>query len=317
MNNYLKQVGLLVKLLPYIAREECFALKGGTAINLFYRDFPRISVDIDLTYIYFNDRNTAYKEINEALERIKDKLNSVGFNTVFKESSKEEKKLFCFYEDVYVKIEPNYTMRGYSTKPINMSVTEKVEEILNTSASMNVVSLGEVFGGKICAALNRQHPRDLFDIKHLLENEGFNEEIKKGFIIALLSDKRPIHETLRPNLKEDQKEIFEKEFEGMTEQSFTFTDHKETFDKLVDAIHKSLTEQDKKFLMDFVKLEHKWEDINIPNIEKLPAISWKILNLKTLQQTDEKKFIQQHDLLEESLKPVLLQNKSLNVKKWW
>lgn len=317
MNNYLKQVELLVRLLPYVAQEECFALKGGTAINLFYRDFPRISVDIDLTYICFNDRDTAYKEINEALERIKDRLNSVGFNTIFKDSSKEEKKLFCFHGDVFVKIEPNYTMRGYSSKPQIMSVTEKVEDALNTSSSMKIVSLGEVFGGKICAALNRQHPRDLFDCKYLLENEGFNEEIKKGFIVALLSDKRPIHETLRPRLKEDQRDVFEKEFEGMTEQVFTFGEHKQTFGKLVDVIHKSLTEQEKKFLIDFVKLEHDWKDINIPNIEKLPAISWKILNLEKLKQTDENKFIQQHDLLEESLKPVLLQSKTLNVKKWW
>ena len=317
MNNYSKQVELLVKLLSYIAEEECFALKGGTAINLFYRNMPRISVDIDLTYVYFNDRNTAYKEINEALGRIKDKLNSIGFNTIFKESSKEEKKLFCFYKDTYVKIEPNYTMRGYSSEPKQMSVTEKVQSTLNSFATMNIVSFEEVYGGKICAALNRQHPRDLFDIKHLLENEGFNEDVKKGFIIALLSDKRPIHETLRPNLKEDQKEIFEKEFEGMTDRPFTFEEHKKAFNKLVDVIHNSLTEQDKKFLLDFVKLEHKWEDINIPNIEKLPAISWKTLNLKTLKETDENKFMQQHDLLEESLKPALLQNKLLNVKKWW
>jgi len=48
---YMRQVALLVRTLPYIARHEAFALKGGTAINLFYRDMPRLSVDIDLTYL--------------------------------------------------------------------------------------------------------------------------------------------------------------------------------------------------------------------------------------------------------------------------
>lgn len=54
---YEAQVALLVRILPYVAKEEVFALKGGTAINLFYRDFPRLSVDIDLTYLPMKDRS--------------------------------------------------------------------------------------------------------------------------------------------------------------------------------------------------------------------------------------------------------------------
>ena len=48
---YRRQVQLLIRVLPSIAEEACFALKGGTAINLFVRDMPRLSVDIDLTYL--------------------------------------------------------------------------------------------------------------------------------------------------------------------------------------------------------------------------------------------------------------------------
>ena len=52
---YADQVQLLVRLLPIVADERDFALKGGTAINLFYRDLPRLSVDTDLTYVPVKD----------------------------------------------------------------------------------------------------------------------------------------------------------------------------------------------------------------------------------------------------------------------
>ena len=61
---------------------------------------------------------------------------------------------------------------------------------------MNVVSIGQLYGGKICAALNRQHPRDLFDIKYLLEDEGLSVSIKTGFLLCLLSNNRLFHENL-------------------------------------------------------------------------------------------------------------------------
>jgi len=68
---YRAQVELLLQTIPYVAKEEIFALKGGTAINLFIRSLPRLSVDIDLTYIPNNDRETALSEISEGLGRIK------------------------------------------------------------------------------------------------------------------------------------------------------------------------------------------------------------------------------------------------------
>ena len=68
---YKKQVELLLAVLPEVAKEPCFALHGGTAINLFVRDLPRLSVDIDLTYVPIEDRETSLRKIGEALERIK------------------------------------------------------------------------------------------------------------------------------------------------------------------------------------------------------------------------------------------------------
>ena len=63
---YRRQVQLLVRTLPLVAQEECFALKGGTAINLFYRNLPRLSVDIDLAYLPLADRAQSLAEIDAA-----------------------------------------------------------------------------------------------------------------------------------------------------------------------------------------------------------------------------------------------------------
>ena len=67
-NIYYKQVQLLLQLIPYVSKEECFALKGGTAINMFIRDMPRLSVDIDLMYLPIEDRESSLYHISEALE---------------------------------------------------------------------------------------------------------------------------------------------------------------------------------------------------------------------------------------------------------
>jgi hypothetical protein len=67
---YKKQVSLLLNVLPEVAKEKDFALHGGTAINLFVRDMPRLSVDIDLTYLPVDERTTSLTTIAEALRRI-------------------------------------------------------------------------------------------------------------------------------------------------------------------------------------------------------------------------------------------------------
>ncbi len=71
---YKAKVDLLIKVMPLVAQEDSFAMHGGTAINLFVRDMPRLSVDIDLTYIPIEDRNTSLKNIEEALLRIKQRI---------------------------------------------------------------------------------------------------------------------------------------------------------------------------------------------------------------------------------------------------
>src|ERR1700741_601858 len=68
--SYRKQVALLIRVIPIVAEETCFALKGGTAINLFVRDLPRLSVDIDLTYLPVYGRKRSLGAIDKAMKRI-------------------------------------------------------------------------------------------------------------------------------------------------------------------------------------------------------------------------------------------------------
>ncbi len=73
-NRYFRQVDLLVQMLPLVEKYDCFALKGGTAINLFVRDMPRLSVDIDLTYVPVNKREDALAEIDASFRSLKNNL---------------------------------------------------------------------------------------------------------------------------------------------------------------------------------------------------------------------------------------------------
>ena len=172
---YIKQVSLLVKCLPIIETEKCFAIKGGTAINLFKCNLPRLSVDIDLVYLPMEDRETTYKNIHNALFRISDKLKKLGL--IVHSNAKAEEKLVCSDGVSEIKIEPNYTLRGFIYEPTIIELCEKAQNLFGY-AQAQIISDAELWGGKICAALDRQHPRDLFDIHNLMNSTGIHLKSK-------------------------------------------------------------------------------------------------------------------------------------------
>ena len=290
---YLKQVKLVVDVLQFVATESCFALKGGTAINLFYNNLPRLSVDIDLTYLGFEKRDIAIDNIKSALNRIVDRLKAKGYTAKI-QGNGVEKKITCANSETTIKIEPNYLIRGYVKKPELMTVCENIEDAFGF-AEIQVISKPELYGGKICAALDRQHPRDLFDIHNYLKNHEIDEDIIKGFVVMLLSHDKPVQETLCPNIK-DQTEICEKQFVGMTDESFTYEQHIEALNKLA-AIIKTKIEPYANLLLDFVSLKNNLKDFGIDNLDKLPAIKWKIRNLENLRNNNPDKFQEQYDKL--------------------
>ncbi len=286
---YRNQVALLIQTLPYIAKEHIFALKGGTAINLFYRDMPRLSVDIDLTYTGFEARSEAILAIDQGLERIKSDINKSGI-VVHAQGNPGNLKLIVTNKDSSIKIEPNYTIRGYVYAPVVMSVRPVVETTFSW-AEISLASPPDVWGGKICAALDRQHPRDLFDIEELFEKNSFNEKITTGFVAMLLSHNKPIHELIDPIIK-NQKTVFDKEFLGMTDRPYSYDDHCGNMEKLIRLVQNSLIPY-QSFLHDFISLSKEVDENIIPNGSRLPAIQWKQKNLMHLKETNIKKYEKQ------------------------
>jgi predicted nucleotidyltransferase component of viral defense system len=277
---YYRQVQLLLQLIPFIDRQDCFALKGGTAINLFVRDFPRLSIDIDLVFLPRLDRTAALAAIKNALgciaRDIKLAMPDSDVIESFRDKNDALRLTVCRY-GLQIKIELSPVLRGTVFAPQRMSVCEVVENEFGY-AEIQVVAHADLYAGKICAALDRQHPRDLFDVKGLLENEGLTADLRKALLVYIISHPRPMAELLRPRLKE-LSGLYRGEYMGMTEQTTTLAELESTRKKLVELINTSLTPQDRDFLLSFKNLTPDWTLLELEDIDQLPAVRWKQQNL--------------------------------------
>lgn len=289
--SYARQVRLLMTALPHVAKEPCFALKGGTAINLFVQDFPRLSVDIDLAYKTFADRDTDLVAINDALMRIAASLNNrQGITAIRQENKTDEKRIIVNAADAQIKIEVSPVWRGLLLSPAEMPVCEQVEREYGFT-TMNVVSLADLYGGKICAALDRQHPRDLFDVLNMLEKPGLTREIFDGFLCYLAGHPRPITELLAPNWDISRiATLYTQEFSGMTQQEISLEDLLSVTTLLPQALKSHLTDRDRQFLLSYKQNHPNWSLYRYPEIQHLPAIRWKLRNLAVLNDKNPAKF---------------------------
>ncbi|MDR1592765.1 MAG: nucleotidyl transferase AbiEii/AbiGii toxin family protein [Prevotellaceae bacterium] len=301
-DNYKAQVALLLDILPIIAEEKVFALHGGTAINLFHLDMPRFSVDIDLTYIPFSsDRNTDLENIRKSLETIKNRIRKQKPHIRFKDQQRASKelKLFCSVwnrYDIQVKVEVNQINRGLITQPDIRNLCLKAQKSFDTFCKIQTVSPGQLWGGKINAALDRQHPRDLFDVRNMFNETGYTDEIKTGFLFFLSGGKRPFHELLNPQ-RIEQQEVFESQFIGMADQPFSYEEFQETRERLIFEVNGSLTEKDREFLIAFSKGEPVWDTVDY---SMYPAIRWKLINIRELKNNNPQKCREQTELLRQS-----------------
>jgi predicted nucleotidyltransferase component of viral defense system len=298
--DYFKQVKLLLQVLPYFEKQAHFGLKGGTAINLFLRDMPRLSVDIDLTYLPVNSREEALTDISRSLKEVATQVRRVLGAKVDEQTLKGTDytvKMAIRQGEATIKVEPNLVLRGTIYSPVQAKLCKKAEEEFELSVSTKVLSTADIYGGKICAALDRQHPRDFFDIKLLLEHEGLTDEIRRAFVVYLASHDRPMNELLKPKWK-DIKDVFEKEFKGMTLEPVNLKDLLETRDELLRLIHKGLKDEEKKFLLSLKDGEPDWALLNLPNIERLSGLQWKLENIRRMAP---KKRQEQSELLRKAL----------------
>jgi predicted nucleotidyltransferase component of viral defense system len=300
---YLEQVGRMLQILPLVMAEKSFALKGGTAINFFVRDVPRLSVDIDLVYTPVQERMTSLAEISAALLRIREKLFSHFSGCTITEkriSGGHCIKLFVNFESAMVIVEPNTVLRGTMYPPVGSRISPALKDRtgIDIFMSVPVLATAELYGGKIVAALDRQHPRDLFDIKILLAREGITEEIRRAFVVYLASHDRPMHEVLSPALH-DMRTVFVNEFEGLTMEPVSYEELETARAVLLKEIHRTLLDSERRFLLSIKTGEPQWNLLPVAGIENLPALQWKLTNIRRM---DKAKHRGQVEKLKEALR---------------
>ena len=278
--------------------DDTFALKGGTAINLFVRDMPRLSVDLDLVFPdHTLPREQALRRINEAIRQSVARLKKQGFQTRAAASADAgETKLLVRQGAIEVKIEVNFVMRGTVNPVRTASLTQNARDTLQADLEVPVVSLEDVYGGKLVAAMDRQHPRDLFDVMQLFAHEGITAGIRRAFVVYLASHNRPVHEVLFPSLRDIRQE-FEHNFAGMTVEPVELDALLAARERMVREIQQRLTADERRFLMSLVAAEPEWKLLNVPHLEQLPSLRWKLQNLERLQKSDARKFAEQSDTL--------------------
>lgn len=204
-SRYAERVKLLVEILPVLAREKRFALKGGTAINLFETDLPRLSVDIDLTWLPVGDFANDVREISAALEQIGEQLRSGPLRLHVQTSGTETagiNRLIASRNRCRVQIETTPVMRG-TVHPVRMLTVRPGVERAFGFAEMQVLDFADLYAGKLSAALSRQHPRDLFDMQPLLADGRLDIRLWHTFLVYLTCSPKPAAEILAPKEPRD------------------------------------------------------------------------------------------------------------------
>lgn len=155
-----------------------------------------------------------------------------------------------------------------------------------------MLSEQDLYGGKICAALDRQHPRDLFDM-HLFfkKTDEINDHLKKAFLFYLLSHNRPLSELLAPHHK-DLATLYTNSFEGMSEEPISLSDLIQTRATLINTINKALTTNDKTFLLSFKQGEPLWHIPGMAVFKDYPSIQWKLYNIKSMAPDKHKQALE-------------------------
>jgi len=278
---YRQQVELLVRTLPSVAAEDIFALKGGTAINLFVRDLPRLSVDIDLTYLPVKPRSESLTEIDEALERIGRSISETlpDLRVLPSRLANEQtlNRLIVRSAQAQIKIEVTPVMRGCVFEPSIMAVSEKVEDQFSFAETL-VVSRDDLYAGKLVAALDRQHPRDLFDVRDLLAHEGISDTLRQAFIVYILSHNRPAAEVLAPRRKKIEQE-YQNNFVGMTTAPVRIEDLIATREEMIEIIVGQMPQEHRDFLIGVERGSVQWQLAGLQEVAELPAVRWKLSNL--------------------------------------
>ena len=296
--DYLNAVRLLLKVAPYVFGSDAFALKGGTAINLFFQELQRLSVDLDLVYRNHSDsREDALRTIESELREMESHLLGIGlFCERAKNPQGDEVKLFVAEGRVRIKVEINYVFRG-TILPIEMcALRSSVEDLFFTELALPLLSPEELYGSKLVAAMDRQHPRDLFDVSGLYQDGGLSEGVIECFVCYIAGHNRPVHEVLFAR-ESDIAAVFVNEFNGMTQEPVELDALLAVRRRLFSDLPAALTSAHRAFLLSLVKAEPDWGLMSCAHLSEMPALRWKLRNLERLRSVNRTKFEEQAEQL--------------------
>jgi predicted nucleotidyltransferase component of viral defense system len=277
---YVRQAELMLRCLPQVGKQTCFAVKGGTAINLFLRALRRLSVDIDLTYLPLAGRDEALREIGAAIRAIAHDIerNVPHTRTTLRQAQGTVSGIIVMGPGAQIKIEANLVLRGTVHPPIRRDLCQAAVDQFEMFVTIQSLSLEDLYGGKICAALDRQHPRDLYDVHTLLENEGLTPDVRRAFVVYLAGHSRPMHELLDPHFT-DLRRVYQEQFVGMVREHVPLDVLVDTRQRLVEMIRAGLDESERSFLVSLKRGEPQWTLLGIDHLEHLPALQWKLRNI--------------------------------------
>lgn len=300
---YLETVRLLVQVAPIVFADDGFALKGGTAINLFLRDLPRLSVDLDLVLLDHSlDRPAALAVISATIRNAANRLERAGFEVYVPPAAghAEEARLLVRRGGREVKVEINQVMRGCLYPVQRARLTDSARRELRADCTLPLLASAEIYGSKLVAAMDRQHPRDLFDVYTLLLNGGISIEMRRAFVAYLACHNRPVHEVLFPKARNIEFD-YERTFAGMTAREVPLDDLLATRAELMRDLPASLNPDERAFLRSLVRAEPECSRFGIEHLADLPAMRWKVENLRRLREKDRHKFELQAQMLDERL----------------
>lgn len=288
-DRYKDVVRLLLDVAPHVFAGGGFALKGGTAINMFIREMPRLSVDIDLVYVDAGmERDAALADIRRRLDEIRATLAKRGFDAPPARPVGDDSRMLVSKGGATVKIEVNTVFRGTVLPTVQGTLCKAAETMFSRTLKVPTLAEDEVYAGKLVAAMDRQHPRDLFDVMKLRESGGMTDLMRQAFVAYLCGHNRPINELITPN-KVDIARAFENDFVGMTVEGVTLDELQATRDWLFATLPANLTQDERRFLISLKAGEPDWSLMPFPHLSTLPAVRWKLRNIESLKAKNPKK----------------------------
>jgi len=241
-------------------------------------------------------REQALAAISGELKEIQNRIRAVGIDSRIGGSETEESKLLLERSGVRVKIEVNHIFRGTLLDTMERPVVQEAQDLFFSELKLPVLNEHELYASKLVAAMDRQHPRDLFDVIGLYENGGLTAEVIECFVGYLAGHNRPVHEVLFAREVEIQ-QTYGNEFNGMTREPVELQRLLDIRERLFRELPRALSKANRSFLMSLVAAEPDWEQMSITHLREMPAVRWKLQNLERLRSVNPAKFEEQAEQL--------------------